>query len=130
MYEMEKIPFDRRIFNAESVLQQIRLLQSDISQPHYRNMFKGMEVPQITAFFRDRMGWGKCHGGKTCQLGSDPVRRNQWSPDDEWIECTDLSLMREHMKSGNPFPKQNVIKFKEKNDDQNRTNGVDDDTPF
>ena len=76
------------------------------------------------------MQWGKVWKGNTVQLHPDPVRRNYWSPDDEWIECTDLSLMREHMKTCKPFPKQNVLNFKEiKNDDQNRTEGVSDD-PF
>ena len=131
LYEGEKIPFDRRMFSAEATLKQIRMLQSDISQPYYRNMFKGMEVPQITAFFRDRMQWGKVWDGKVCQLGVDPVRRNYWSPDEEWTECTDLSLMREHMKGGNPNPKQNILKFKDvKDDHKNRTEGVDDVTPF
>ena len=119
------------MFSAEATLKQIRMLQSDISQPYYRNMFKGMEVPQITAFFRDRMQWGKVWDGKVCQLGVDPVRRNYWSPDEEWTECTDLSLMREHMKGGNPNPKQNILKFKDvKDDHKNRTEGVDDVTPF
>ena len=132
LYEEGKAPFDRRMFSAESVLKKIRILQSDISQPHYRNMFRGMEVPEITAFFRDRMQWGKVWKGNTVQLHPDPVRRNYWSPDDEWIGCTDLSLMREHMKSGNPNlnPNQKILNFKDKkNDDQNRAEGVSDD-PF
>ena len=77
------------------------------------------------------MQWGKVWKGNTVQLHPDPVRRNYWSPDVEWIECTDLSLMREHMKSGNPNlnPKQNVLKFKDTKDDQNISEGVSDD-PF
>ena len=132
LYEERKAPFDRRMFSAEGVLKQIRLLQSDISQPHYRNMFRGMGVPEITAFFRDRMEWGKVWKGRTVQLPPDPIRRNYWSPDDEWIECTDLPLMRENMKSGNPNlnPNQKILKCKDKkNDDQNRVEGVSDD-PF
>ena len=71
--------------------------------------------------------------GRIIQLGDDPNRRNFWdiTEDQRWVHCTDISLMREHMKGNLKInPKQNVLKFKEsKNDDQNRAEGVSDD-PF
>lgn len=125
-----KAPFDKGMVSAESIMQKVRMLWNDLN---YKNTFRGLDTNGIVAFLRDRLKRKKVWKGRIIQLGDDPNRRNFWdiTEDQRWVHCTDISLMREHMKGNLKInPKQNVLKFKEnKNDDQNRTEGVNND-PF
>jgi hypothetical protein len=122
-----KPPFDLGMVSAESILKKVR---NNESENRFSSMFRGLNSNEITTWWRDIVGSKKVHGGKTIQLGSDLNRRNYWdnTPNLEWVDCTDIAVMREHM-NGNNNPRQKVINFKEKQNDQNRNRG-DEVVPF